>query len=464
MHRGLRRAAMFVALSASTAGGAIACNQLIGIEGGHARPLPIQVAAGSAFACALLSDGTVWCWGADDYKQLGHLPASGDRTCTIPHDGGSTVYLCNPTPTQVGSLTGVTQIALGNDFACALRGDGTVWCWGNNGSEQLGGAQSQSFYMRCPVDFFDAGTASWSACNPLPQRVKGMPSATGIAAGAAHACAETASGVFCWGNNQFTQLGMSTSMAAPGGPLHVPLKEAVASLSAPLGDVNGSFTCGATQGGRAECWGNQATYGNPPMQGCGTQEPCSIPVSGARSVLTGSGYACAVGSSEELTCWGQNQGTFVVSSGGTTPVKSQYADYLMTDNGAVPQLVDGRYLHVLAVDQRGGLWGWGSNNFGELGPVSKSDLSTCPYGGAATTACATLPVSISVPSDAGVSLVSAAQYFSVAMTKDGVVWAWGANSEGQLGHLSTKPTPCSLSMLGDIPCETAPSVVTIPVP
>jgi alpha-tubulin suppressor-like RCC1 family protein len=130
----------------------------------------IAVAAGNAgyFACAILNDGTVWCWGYNLGGALGDghldtdekfsskpvevvgLPASaaslaagGESACTILHN--NTLWCWgqiagSPTPVQVTGFTGTpTQVSIGWDHACALMNNGSVWCWSsNNNSGELG--------------------------------------------------------------------------------------------------------------------------------------------------------------------------------------------------------------------------------------------------------------------------------------------------------------------------------------
>ena len=79
------------------------------------------VAAGAAHSCAIVADGTVWCWGANDDGQLG----DGDTAST-------------PTPTPVAGLTEARQLGAGAAHTCALRADGGVWCWGGDFAGQLG--------------------------------------------------------------------------------------------------------------------------------------------------------------------------------------------------------------------------------------------------------------------------------------------------------------------------------------
>jgi alpha-tubulin suppressor-like RCC1 family protein len=85
----------------------------------------VSVAAGwEDYACALLSTGGVECWGSDAIGQLGEglSPTSG-------------------VPVPVSGLgSGVAEVVAGGAFACARMMDGTVKCWGDNTSQQLGAA------------------------------------------------------------------------------------------------------------------------------------------------------------------------------------------------------------------------------------------------------------------------------------------------------------------------------------
>ncbi|MGI9006903.1 MAG: RCC1 domain-containing protein [Streptosporangiaceae bacterium] len=93
-----------------------------------------QVAAGSGFSLALASDGTVWAWGFNSEGQLG------DNSTTTSYE-----------PVQVAGLTGVTQIAAGTAFGLARRSDGMVWAWGADYDGQLGNAATYAAQTR-PVE------------------------------------------------------------------------------------------------------------------------------------------------------------------------------------------------------------------------------------------------------------------------------------------------------------------------
>ena len=87
-----------------------------------------QIATGGSHTCALLTGGTVTCWGINPFGQLGNATNNGTENA-------------NPTPTAVAGLSGVTQITAGGyAHTCALLATGTVTCWGFNFYGELGNA------------------------------------------------------------------------------------------------------------------------------------------------------------------------------------------------------------------------------------------------------------------------------------------------------------------------------------
>jgi alpha-tubulin suppressor-like RCC1 family protein len=149
-------------------------------------PVPVltgatAISAGHDFACAILSGGTVECWGDNGEGQLGN-----GMTIT----GSWMTY--STTPVAVSGLTGATAISAGFDFACALLSGGTIECWGDNSDGKLG----------------DGTTTSSST----PVAVLGLTGATTISAGYRSACALLSGGtVACWGYNAYGQLGNGTT-------------------------------------------------------------------------------------------------------------------------------------------------------------------------------------------------------------------------------------------------------------
>ena len=88
----------------------------------------IAVSAGSYHSLALKSDGTVWAWGCNYYE--GRL---GDGTAVDKTTPVQVRYEPN-----ISFLTDIVAVSAGDDHSLALKVDGTVWAWGNDGNGQLG--------------------------------------------------------------------------------------------------------------------------------------------------------------------------------------------------------------------------------------------------------------------------------------------------------------------------------------
>jgi alpha-tubulin suppressor-like RCC1 family protein len=179
------------------------------------------ISSGLSFTCALLSAGTVECWGDASYGQLGN----GTIETSTP------VY--STTPVAVTGLSGATAISSGYWHACALVSGGGAECWGYNVYGELGAVTS--------------GDSSATAVT-----VSGLSGAIAISAGAVHTCALLSTGtVECWGGNTYGQLGNE------GGESSTPV--AVAGLSGVIAIAAGYYsTCALLSGGSIECWGENA--------------------------------------------------------------------------------------------------------------------------------------------------------------------------------------------------------------
>ncbi len=145
----------------------------------------MALTAGQNHFCALVTGGTVQCWGFNGSGALGN-GASGVSGCS-----------CSDVPVTT-MVTGVTAIAAGFNFTCALLSGGTVDCWGDDTYNELGTAGTTT----CP------GFPASQPCSPLPTAVPGITGATAISAGQNYACALLAGGtVECWGTVTFSTAG-----------------------------------------------------------------------------------------------------------------------------------------------------------------------------------------------------------------------------------------------------------------
>jgi uncharacterized delta-60 repeat protein len=182
-----------------------------------------QISAGDGHSCALLVDGSVWCWGSNQFGQLGN----DDDT-----------YSSSAVPVIVVGLTGhIVAISSGSEHTCALTDIGGLKCWGMNWTGQLGTGSTDPILSKVPVDVI--GLAG---------------SVTSVAAGSRHTCAETTDGVKCWGSNDSGQLGDGTTTDKYSPVAVAGLTEDVSALSLGWG-----MTCALTSGGAVKCWGSNGS-------------------------------------------------------------------------------------------------------------------------------------------------------------------------------------------------------------
>jgi alpha-tubulin suppressor-like RCC1 family protein/endonuclease/exonuclease/phosphatase family metal-dependent hydrolase len=285
-----------------------------------------EVTSGGRHSCQLRGNGTLWCWGANFYGQLG----TGDHTS-------------GPTPRQVGYATTWQQVSSGGMHTCAVRDTGTLWCWGLNYRGQLGTGTRRD--RAKPVRVGDA--RDWAS----------------VSTGWVHTCATKVDGsAWCWGDNNFGQLGAGDQKDS-----YVPVK-ATRRLEWSEVRAGAWHTCGVTTNGAAYCWGRNLKG----QLGDGTT---TIRVNPAR-VGDGNGWltlqpawthTCGLSTSGSLSCWGGNEGWQLggARAGSSTP-RPLPGDRLWS---AVQTGVN--FTCALDTDRR--LWCWGTGRFGQLGSIERTN-------------------------------------------------------------------------------------------
>ncbi len=356
----------------------------VGDRAAGGRPYSV-LSVGELSSCAVLSDGTVECWGANDFGQLG---SGGKDTARHP-------------PALVDGLAGVVSVGVGRYFGCALSVDGGVRCWGSNGRGWLGDASTTDHFAPTQVQ------------GPLVGQPLGQVKALSV--GRNHSCAVNSAGnVFCWGSNSNGQLGDGTTVDRA---LATPAAANARFVDVAVGAVH---TCALASDGRVWCWGNNSKgqLGDGTTDGSTTPRPSLV--DNARALASGSTHSCAVLVDGTVACWGSDDYHETGSCG-----KGQCA--ISTANGmtnARSIAVGDQYACALAAD--GKVACWGRNDFHQLGGAA--------WGASASAVTVTAIDAVALAT--GVATTCAA-------TAGGQVLCWGDNMQGEAGDVGTKPLDAS---------------------
>jgi alpha-tubulin suppressor-like RCC1 family protein len=314
------------------------------------------------------------------------------------------------------TLTHAKQVVLAYGYACVLKDDGTVWCWGDNGAGVLGDGTQQRRNYAAPV--------------------AGVSDATALAAGGLHTCALRNDGtVQCWGSNSYGELGridigdVSTSPVFVHGAVYTGANHLSDVASIATGDQH---TCAQLSSGYMVCWGKN-NYG---QLGDGTTNMSGYPVYvegvyAVTGISVGNEHSCAILKTGNMQCWGHNElgqlgdggsdphpipGSVVIS---TSPKQNLYP---------VTDIAIG-YIHACAKMDDGlgntGIQCWGDNRWGQLGDGEFEDKSDLPTAVLANG-------NVSTPLS-GVVTVAAGGFTTCAVLTTGLVQCWGDDSYGQLG-------------------------------
>ncbi len=371
---------------------------------------------GTSHACALGNDSAVRCWGTNTSGQLGDGTTG---TSSVPHDALGL---------DVISGDKVTSIDAGGNASCAVLGDGSIDCWGNDASGQVGDSNVCS-------------TAAGATYCSTPTTVAGLTgdAVEKVSVGLSHVCATmdvANNGFSCWGSGASGQLGDGTfvSATAPitttfGGNYYTDIA------------AGGSHTCAAENAGSIWCWGANGQGQLGDAQACSAVS-CNTPQDTglvANLVTAGTNHSCAYVTAGTVYCWGDN-------------VYGQIGDASTTDRTApvatgfgtptsVSALAAGT-AHTCAIYSTatvtGGVKCWGDNENGQLGIGTTSGPETC-----ATHDCSQSPVPTLI-FGSGVTAValSANGDKTCATTLERGVYCWGDGN----------PTPSLVS--GAVNCAT----------
>jgi alpha-tubulin suppressor-like RCC1 family protein len=271
----------------------------------------VAVSLGYVHTCALLSDGSVKCWGGNYRGTLG-LGDTNDR-------GNAPGQMGDALPAvDLGTGRKAVAVSAGHFFTCALLDDGSVKCWGVNGWGALGLG-----------DTIDRGGQPGQMGDALPAVDLGTGrKAIAISAGSGsdpfydHACALLDDGsVKCWGSNGEGELGQGDTVNRGGLPGQMgdnlkPVDLGTGKTAVAVGAGYG-VSCALLNDSHVKCWGAGGELGLGDVTGRGAkagQMGDALPAvnlgNGATAVAMTAGYVmtCAILAGGSLKCWGANYG------------------------------------------------------------------------------------------------------------------------------------------------------------
>lgn len=346
-------------------------------------PVTVQntLSCGTLHTCAVISNGSVLCWGGGTSGQLGNGQVPGSQL----------------TPVAATGITNAVQVDAGNSHTCAVLKTGAIMCWGDSASGKLGNGASSGIYSS-PVQvtgitkgvavctsmsstcalLSDRTVACWgNALNGVlgnnditntiyatPVAVLNLQDAVQIAGADAHYCAMRATGgVVCWGTAGNGRLGNGVTSGSYGTPVTV-----TGLTNAIYIDSAGSHTCAVRSDRSVACWGSGADYrlGYSLTLVTDKSTPATVlSVQNIATVFLGNIHSCVVTTGGALSCWGNNGNGQVGIGNYNTPINTP-STVLNVDVGAGVAFASGVF-HSCVSLKNSSIICWGNGGSGRLG-------------------------------------------------------------------------------------------------
>lgn len=336
----------------------------------------VSVSAGFEHTCALVKGGTIYCWGRNQWGQIGY------NATNTPFDRA----------VRFTDIDDAVAVDAGKDFTCVVRANNAVSCWGRNNTAQLGGGFSTTYNV-----------------NPLSVNVGRDHGVLDIDLGWWHVCQRNADGTAdCWGLNQDGQLGNGTTDPSTS-PTQVSNLSNVVAIA-----TGGDHSCALRADNTVSCWGNDwsGAVGDGNTSGVRTSPTPVIGLSDAVSIDAGAIHTCVVTLSGLVKCWGSDSDAQLGDGLGTIPGR------VVTVSGLTNAFaVSTGEFHTCAL-HAGGISCWGRNTYGQVGVSGAGDQHTPQAVGQLL---------------GGESAIAAGGNHTCALTSGGQVECWGRGDSGQLG-------------------------------
>ncbi len=297
-----------------------------------------SVAFGQHYGCAVLSDGSLKCWGKNDDGQIG------DGTSADKH---------SPVAVSLGAGRTADAVAMGNAHTCALLDNGSVQCWGDDTWGDLGNGAGVTDRLS-PSEYVDFGAGR---------------TAVALDVGTDHSCAVLDNGsLMCWGRDHKGQLGNGgTTTADQHSPVFVDLGTGRTAIAVSTGHIH---TCAILDNGSLKCWGSDddGRLGNGAVTG-DQPSPVLVDLGTGRTavaVVAAMYNTCAILDDGSVKCWGgDSYGQLGNGASITANQPSPVSVNLGTGFGAVA--INMFSLHTCAILADTSMKCWGVDATGTLG-------------------------------------------------------------------------------------------------
>lgn len=305
--------------------------------------IPVGLSTGYDSACAFLTFGTIRCWGNNAQSALGAAKAG--------KNAGSA-----QTAARMASVWfPPTNQATGQRHICFMEANKTVKCQGAGASGQLGNGANANSNIPVQVSVITAQNAGTTAEQ--------------VVAGHNHSCALMANkNVKCWGANNTRQLGTPANVAPSANQ-----PEDVPNLNNDIQQIASSadHTCGYRANGDVYCWGanNFGQIGDGTISAFKGATKVEDLAGNAKEISTGIAHSCALLGNGSVRCWGAN--TYGQLGNGNTTNATKPVTVAGLPRPAIALSAGGNHTCVRLDDQS--IRCWGRNDRGQLGNNTRTN-------------------------------------------------------------------------------------------